>query len=333
MSDLGTLPHPHRGVLTFADIDQGADCYSRLLAPCRVSPRGRAEAEVAVAVTAAQLGPVTVIGGYHRGVRLDVELQRPVDHYDAHFSLSEEQHAVVSASEPVRLDGWTASVLSPGMMAAMELPAEYRQLHVRIDRMALERHLERLIGSPITGAIRFEPRMDLRREGASSWWRAVRLLRRELDRPFGLLSSDRMNAPWCEMIMTGLLLAQPNNYSDLLARREDAARWPSPLRRAIRSIEADPCADLRLGDLAARSGCSSRSLQRHFARHVGMPPRDYVEWIRLRRAHEDLRRESRSTTTVAAVAHRWGFEHVSRFAGLYRRRYGQPPSQTLREPS
>jgi AraC-like DNA-binding protein len=35
--------------------------------------------------------------------------------------------------------------------------------------------------------------------------------------------------------------------------------------------------------------------------------------------------------TVAAVAHRWGFAHLGRFAYAYRARFGVSPSETLRE--
>jgi AraC-like DNA-binding protein len=37
--------------------------------------------------------------------------------------------------------------------------------------------------------------------------------------------------------------------------------------------------------------------------------------------------------TVAAVAHRWGFAHLGRFASAYRCRFGEPPSDTLRRAS
>jgi transcriptional regulator GlxA family with amidase domain len=52
--------------------------------------------------------------------------------------------------------------------------------------------------------------------------------------------------------------------------------------------------------------------------------------IRLRRAHEDLRAADPSATTVAAIARRWGFAHMGRFAREYQAAYGQTPSATLR---
>jgi AraC-like DNA-binding protein len=50
----------------------------------------------------------------------------------------------------------------------------------------------------------------------------------------------------------------------------------------------------------------------------------------MERAHLDLQHAQPGDTSVAALAARWGFTHLGRFAVEYRRRYGHSPSQTLR---
>jgi transcriptional regulator GlxA family with amidase domain len=55
-----------------------------------------------------------------------------------------------------------------------------------------------------------------------------------------------------------------------------------------------------------------------------------VRDVRLGRAHADLLAADPATTSVAAVASRWGFAHFGRFADAHRRRYGEHPSATLR---
>lgn len=52
--------------------------------------------------------------------------------------------------------------------------------------------------------------------------------------------------------------------------------------------------------------------------------------LRLERAHADLRNASLGETTVKQFALRYGFAHFGHFSDAYRRKYGQPPSQTLR---
>jgi transcriptional regulator GlxA family with amidase domain len=50
----------------------------------------------------------------------------------------------------------------------------------------------------------------------------------------------------------------------------------------------------------------------------------------LRRAHRALMESDPTVTTVASIAHRWGFIHAGRFAETHAARYGEPPGVTLR---
>jgi transcriptional regulator GlxA family with amidase domain len=56
----------------------------------------------------------------------------------------------------------------------------------------------------------------------------------------------------------------------------------------------------------------------------------YLREVRLRRAHETLRRSDPSVVTVASVAYDWAFTNLGRFAAAYAERYGELPSDTLR---
>lgn len=73
-------------------------------------------------------------------------------------------------------------------------------------------------------------------------------------------------------------------------------------------------------------GCSSRSLQLAFL-GSGLPcPHEVLEDIRLDRARVHLLCGTMNVTQAAGEA---GFVHLSRFAGLYRRKFGEYPVQTL----
>ena len=61
-----------------------------------------------------------------------------------------------------------------------------------------------------------------------------------------------------------------------------------------------------------------------------MSPIAYVRVVRLRRAHRDLRSADPTHHTVASIAHRWGFTHLSRFAAAHKTMYGQTSLQALR---
>ena len=70
--------------------------------------------------------------------------------------------------------------------------------------------------------------MDLTAPAVASWAGMIQLLLRDLDEPSGLSTAGAAASPWSDFLMTGLLLAQPHNYSDRLARGQaDTARPPS----------------------------------------------------------------------------------------------------------
>jgi transcriptional regulator GlxA family with amidase domain len=108
---------------------------------------------------------------------------------------------------------------------------------------------------------------------------------------------------------------------------------PRTIKRALQAIHAHPEQPLTTAALAALSGVSVRTVQEGFRRHVGMPPMAYLRDVRLAHVHDDLR--TGKVRSVAQAAHRWGFNHLGRFAAAYQHRYGVAPSATLHlgEPS
>lgn len=315
-------------MLRAASIEAARSSVSDLLTPFSVTPQGaRAGAEVLSDVSAVRLGPVSLIYARNTGAELDVQLARRVSYYDINFAL-EGANRIETPDEQVILSARRAGIISPQMTAAMHLSDGYGQLHVRIERAALERHLEGLLGRPVAGPVRFRMEMDLTAPAVASWAGMIRLLLRDLDEPAGLTAAGAGAGPWSGFLMTGLLLAQPHNYSERLAQgRADTARPPS-VRRVIELVEREPSGDLSLARLAAVAGTGPRALQRNFRQYVGVSPREYVQRVRLGRAHEDL--AAGAGGTVAEIAFRWGFTHVPRFAGAYQERYGVLPSATLR---
>lgn len=109
----------------------------------------------------------------------------------------------------------------------------------------------------------------------------------------------------------------------------EALRQLPPARRpdlraleVVRQIDADPSQTLE--SLARATGQTPQALARRFATAVGMPFRDYQNWIRQRRVYEVLY-SRRSLTQVALAA---GFADSPQFTRMFRRWYGQSPSHS-----
>jgi transcriptional regulator GlxA family with amidase domain len=96
-------------------------------------------------------------------------------------------------------------------------------------------------------------------------------------------------------------------------------------------MHAEPWRQFSATDLAAIAGVGVRVLQEAFRQHVGMPPLSYLRRVRLDGVHEHLSRSDPWQVSVSEVAYGWGFTHLGRFAGAYRARFGESPSQTLRQ--
>jgi transcriptional regulator GlxA family with amidase domain len=105
---------------------------------------------------------------------------------------------------------------------------------------------------------------------------------------------------------------------------------PRSLRRALAFIDDHAGEPITLAEIAAAAGLSPRGLQDAFRRRLGSTPMAELQRVRLAGAHDELEREDPASARVEEIARRWGFAHPSRFAAVYRRQYGELPSQTLR---
>jgi transcriptional regulator GlxA family with amidase domain len=101
------------------------------------------------------------------------------------------------------------------------------------------------------------------------------------------------------------------------------------VRRAEEIMRERFAEPLTVADLAAEVGLGLRVLQIAFRTHRGVSPRARLNTIRMERAREMLVAAD-PAASVTDVALACGFAHFGRFAGTYRERYGETPSDTLR---
>jgi AraC-like DNA-binding protein len=202
-------------------------------------------------------------------------------------------------------------------------------LVVWIARMRLEEHLRTMLERPVIDPIRFSLGMDLRAWGVRSWRRVVDLLLEEVDgggpipdQPLAMRELERL-------LLTQLLLAQPNNYSALL-HQQPRATAPRVIRQAAELIDAHAAEPLTVEDIAEATGLSVRALQEGFRRFLDTTPMNHLREARLRHVREELIAADPTSATVTDIAVRWGFRHTGRFSVHYRERFGESPSATLR---
>lgn len=223
----------------------------------------------------------------------------------------------------------TALAFRPGDRIRLRYEPDSSGLGVRIESWALEAELAGLLGHPVRGPIDLPPTFDLTAGPAHSWSRLVRLLRDELGHETSLIHETVIAEQFYGSVLSGLLLSVPHRHLEELVA-PPATVIIRPIRRVMAAISDTPEHAFTVGELAAIAGMSVRSLQSGFRRHLGSAPMAYLQEVRLSRAQESLRQGDPARITVAEVAHRWGFAHLGRFASAYRHRFGESPSETLR---
>lgn len=254
------------------------------------------------------------LGAYHVDVPLSGSLYWRQGNGPGHAA-TPARGAIFQPVETTTLDRWNG---------------DCRLLSVKISRGALEDHLAGLLDAPVRGPIRFAPGLDLSSGPGAGWRSLVMLAAADMGDPAGLLGHPVVGGRYRENLLTALLLAADHSQRDRLDGHRPRGIASRAVRAVVEQMRADPGHPFTLTGLARTAGVSPRSLQLSFRRHLGVPPMTYLRDLRLGLVHDALRAAELGTTSVGAVAYRYGFPHAGRFAAAYRSRYGVAPSTTLR---
>jgi AraC-like DNA-binding protein len=142
-------------------------------------------------------------------------------------------------------------------------------------------------------------------------------------------ASPLVRAGLFDLVVSGFLATFP-----LTAERSSAGGTdvqPAAIRRALAYIDEHLADPIEVVEIAAAARVSVRALHAAFRRHLGVTPMEQVLNRRLEAVRQELvRADGPVDVTVAEVARRWGFAHLSRFAARYRAAYRENPSETLR---
>lgn len=218
----------------------------------------------------------------------------------------------------------TAWLSSPMLPSSFRHGTGYHGLHVTIPRSAMETALAVLGGRPQREVLRFDSRLSLRSGSGASLQRLIRFVTEEVDRDDAVLSSPLIAARFADSVLFAMLLGQPNNHGSSL-HATPVGSGPRHVQRAAEYLAANAHRPIRMGDLAALTGVSARTLQVGFLKHRGCTPMEFLRDRRLELARAKLMTSNAAVTQVALEC---GFLHLGRFSVQYRARFGEPPSAT-----
>lgn len=119
-------------------------------------------------------------------------------------------------------------------------------------------------------------------------------------------------------------------FVDRLLDQANVDALLAPVRavgEAMRVVRENPARPYDTEALAAVVGVTAPTLRKGFRARLGMSVKEYIQMVRLDRAHEWLTsgHESRPISEIGQAA---GFQQATHFSRAYMKRFGEPPSQT-----
>ena len=315
-------------VLCTSDLAEAAEAVSALLGPASLTVAPGALPDFQATLNAIRFLDVSLAYLDFRAPT-DLVVHRTADVYAVHMVTHVSANVVVGGREH-EATTFFPMVTNPGDSFVEHLGPDCPQLIVRMERPAVERQLSRMLGRSLDRPIRFEGVADLTTDEAVRWHGAIQLLSAELVSPQSLIQHGIGASSIEELIISTLLYIQPSSYyeqlRDLHNRRERTA-----VHRSLEYIEQHLAEPIPLAKLAAHAGVSVRSIQSGFREDLATTPVAYIRDRRLDEVRKALMDALPSDgLTVGRVAERWGFTNAGTFAGHYRERFGESPSQTLR---
>lgn len=223
--------------------------------------------------------------------------------------------------------GHDLDLAMPYLAPADGLAASWDRVHARVislDRGAVEEVARAASGDP--GAqVRREGTRPVSPEAARYWQATARGIRHTMATAPEAFASPLIAQAAFHRLAMAVLHVYPTGWRDGLALRAGRAT----VATALEYLHANAGRAITVQDVAAAAFVSTRGLHAAFVRELGESPRDVLRRVRIEGARGDLLAAGPDAST-AAIARRWGFAHLPRFAAEYRRAYGELPSETLR---
>lgn len=311
------------------DIDEAADSIGRIFCPHALDPLQRTWPDFHALHNCAAFDGFSVnYVSYGGSVAIDPGcldrfflLQIPL-HGSARISTGGRE---IEASA-----GRLASLLSPTMPTRMVWQDDCAKLILLVERQLVEERAAAFAEKPGID-VEFNPQVDLNTPfGFAIRSQIEYLVDLAEHRGPGQQLSPILAATLRDSVIGLLLTGQRHSLSDSIGRTiARLGPLPAVVRKARDYLEAHATEPLDLDRLARAAGIGIRSLQLGFQKHFGMSISDALLDIRLTHLNARLLR-AMPGERVIDMAFDLGFTHPSRMASVYRARYGETPSETLR---
>ncbi|MCG5072128.1 AraC family transcriptional regulator [Paraburkholderia tagetis] len=133
---------------------------------------------------------------------------------------------------------------------------------------------------------------------------------------------------WARALVEAFVYSVANG----IAMNEDTAPVKSAMivRRVEDLLDAYRARPVHISEICQTLDLSRRTLHRAFSETLGIGPVTYLRHQRLHAIREILRQGTAGSSSITRLAMSFGFDDVGRFAGYYRKLFGELPSGTVK---
>lgn len=225
----------------------------------------------------------------------------------------------------------TAAIVGINDELAMQWDQNCDQLILRIEQKAIQKTCEAFLGRPLDRSLRFSVGMDLTTEYAKLWEQVIALI---LTNPTVAKAASEfplVTAQVEQMLISALLNCQPHQYRTALLETSTTIT-PGFVKKAEEYMSSNVADAITMQDVANHVGTSLRSLYSGFQRYRNTSPKAFLRAKRLELVRQDLleSRISGKHDTVTGIAMARGFVHLGHFTKAYQEKFGELPSETLK---
>ena len=231
-------------------------------------------------------------------------------------------------NEPVVVSPRRGAIIGPGQKICVERLEKSKVFVLRANLSDLNHHLEQLADMHCKASLVFDHSIDLTSGPGFELMQKLKHLVYELDFDDIRGASSRLHKSLNEMLLTALFTL-PNNHSEKLSGNHSSNYSPKMVRMAEEYMRAHLEEPITITDLLKICGCSRSGLFSAFKNSKGYTPLEFLTELRLQNARKRLL-NSDDGTLVTSVAYDHGFIHMGRFSQVYRKRFGELPSTTLK---
>jgi AraC-like DNA-binding protein len=324
---LATLPQlANLSTFRTEDLDSARAHIAALFVPHHLDVVGRHQV-LDVCISCARVDSVSLI--YHRhGASVRVRAPCLRDFYLLQIPLRGEAQVRIGREE-INCDPSRAFMISPNVEADMHFGRGCEQLIVRVDRVELERQLEKQLGRHIVAPLEFAPSVPLANTSASEITNLLRFMTSSLAERNGISSSDIARSHMASLLMSGLLTCLDHNYREELANGGRRSAKPAYVSRAQEFLKQNVSRPIGPEDVATAVRVSTRALFVGFKTYLNTTPMRYLKDLRLDLVRETLSRLDPQRASITSVAMDYGFHHLGHFCAAYKERFGEQPRETL----